>query len=54
MGVSSTEKTVTNKDLTRVTIKTWSQMKTVTTGCVSQIDGSQVTLKCPKVGGHKE
>ena len=44
MGVSSTEKTVTNTDLTRVTVKTWSQMQTVIMGHVGLMDGSQVMI----------
>ena len=39
MGVSSKEKTVTNKDLTRVMVKTLSWMQTVTNGHVSWIEG---------------
>ena len=37
MGVSSTEKTNTNKDLARAMAKTWSEMQTVTNRHVGQI-----------------
>ena len=52
--VSPTEKTVTNKDLTRVMVKTWSWMQTATTGHVGQMYGNQIMIEGPKVGGNEE
>jgi len=42
MGVSPTERTVTNKDLTRAMVKTWSWIQTVTMGHVGWGDGCYV------------
>jgi len=36
MGVSSTEKTNTKGNLARVMAKSWSEMQTVTNGCVGR------------------
>ena len=54
MGVSSTEKMVTNKDLTRVMVKTWSQAQTVTVEHVGQMDGNQIMIEGPRVRGNEE
>ena len=54
MGVSPTEKTVKNKDLTRATDKTWSQMQTVTMGWVSWMDGNRISFEGLEVRGNEE
>ena len=50
MDVSSTEKTNTKEDLTRVTAKSESKIQTVTNGRVSREATNRVSNKCPNIG----